>query len=116
MENTHVRYDGRALLVTGGGRGIGRAQALLLAARRPRRLAPSARTRMMEWLHDTPYSEWLFNDAARACRGGTAYPVSDSCAAPGEASSLGGGRIAHVREAKTEGVLGASAAIPVKPL
>jgi len=31
--NDDVRFDGRAIMVTGGGRGLGRAQALLLAAR-----------------------------------------------------------------------------------
>lgn len=33
MGGTEIRFDGRAMLVTGGGRGLGRATALLLAAR-----------------------------------------------------------------------------------
>jgi NAD(P)-dependent dehydrogenase (short-subunit alcohol dehydrogenase family) len=33
MQDREVRFDGRAVLVTGGGRGLGRAYALLLASR-----------------------------------------------------------------------------------
>lgn len=33
MADGHVRFDDRAFLITGGGRGLGRAQALLLASR-----------------------------------------------------------------------------------
>lgn len=33
MDSTEIRFDGQAVLVTGAGRGLGRAQALLLASR-----------------------------------------------------------------------------------
>lgn len=33
MPQNEIRYDGRAILITGAGRGLGRAQALLLASR-----------------------------------------------------------------------------------
>jgi len=75
-------------------------------------IAPSARTRMTERLHDTPYSRWLFETMSpEHVAVGAAYLLSEACGVSGETFSLGGGRIARIRLAETEGVLGAGAAI-----
>ena len=75
-------------------------------------IAPSARTRMTERLHDSAYSQWLFETMLpEHVAVGAAYLLSEACAVTGETFSLGGGRIARIRLAETEGLLNAGAAI-----
>ena len=75
-------------------------------------IAPSARTRMTERLHESAYSKWLFDTMQpEHVAVGAAYLLSEACEATGETFSLGGGRIARIRLAETEGVLGAGASI-----
>ncbi|WP_168176321.1 SDR family NAD(P)-dependent oxidoreductase [Novosphingobium sp. PC22D] len=73
-------------------------------------VAPSARTRMTERLHDTAYSRWLLETMApEHVAAGSAFLLSEACALNGETISLGGGRIARLRLAESEGVMDVAA-------
>jgi NAD(P)-dependent dehydrogenase (short-subunit alcohol dehydrogenase family) len=73
---------------------------------------PTARTRMTERMPPSDYASWLFEimDPAKVARG-VAYLMSDECDVSGEIFSIGGGRIARVQLAETEGVIGAGDSI-----
>jgi hypothetical protein len=75
-------------------------------------VAPSARTRMTERFQPSAYADWFFETMPpEKAAVGIAYLLSDACEVNGEIFSLGGGRIARITLAESEGVLGAGASI-----
>lgn len=75
-------------------------------------VAPSARTRMTEGFLSSAYADWLFKTMPpEKVAAGAAYLMSAACNVTGEIFSMGGGRIARILIAETEGVIGAGASI-----
>jgi NAD(P)-dependent dehydrogenase (short-subunit alcohol dehydrogenase family) len=75
-------------------------------------IAPSARTRMTERFHPSAYADWFFATMPpEKVAVGVAYLLSQDCRIYGEVFSMGGGRIARVRIAESDGVLGVGASI-----
>lgn len=68
---------------------------------------PSAYTRMTERMPPSDYRTWVSNTLAPArVSPGVAYLLSAECGQTGEMFSIGGGRVARVQLAETEGVTG----------
>ena len=75
-------------------------------------VAPSARTRMTERFEASAYADWFFETMPpEKVAVGVAYLLSPECQVSGEVFSIGGGRIARITLAETEGVIGAGASI-----
>lgn len=73
---------------------------------------PSARSRMTEGFLPPGYAEWFFeNMPPEKVVTGVGYLLSEECDVNGEFFAMGGGRIAHVTLAETEGVTGAGGSI-----
>lgn len=74
--------------------------------------APSARTRMTERFQPSAYAQWFFDTMPpEKVATGAAFLVSEGCGVSGEIFSLGGGRIARVTLAESQGVIGPGASI-----
>jgi NAD(P)-dependent dehydrogenase (short-subunit alcohol dehydrogenase family) len=74
--------------------------------------APSARTRMTERFHPSAYAEWfLATMPPEKVAVSSAFLMSEDCGISGEVFSLGGGRIARITIAETEGILGSGSSI-----
>ena len=70
-------------------------------------VAPSARTRMTERFHPSAYADWFFKTMPpEKVAVGVAYLLSEACKIHGEMFSMGGGRIARLTIAESEGVIG----------
>ncbi|TAK98443.1 MAG: SDR family oxidoreductase [Rhodospirillaceae bacterium] len=75
-------------------------------------ISPSARTRMTERFHPSAYAEWFFKTMPpEKVSAGVAYMLSDECKINGEIFSMGGGRIARIAIAESEGVMGSGSSI-----
>ena len=75
-------------------------------------VAPSARTRMTERFHPSAYADWFFETMTpEKVAVGVAYLLSEECEIHGEIFAMGGGRIARVVLAESEGVIGAGSSI-----
>lgn len=75
-------------------------------------VAPSARTRMTERFHPSAYADWFFETMTpEKVAVGVAYLLSEECEIHGEIFAMGGGRIARVTLAESEGVIGAGSSI-----
>jgi NAD(P)-dependent dehydrogenase (short-subunit alcohol dehydrogenase family) len=75
-------------------------------------VAPSARTRMTERFHPSPYADWFFKTMTpEKVAVGVAYLLSEECEIYGEIFAMGGGRIARVTLAESEGVMEAGSSI-----
>jgi NAD(P)-dependent dehydrogenase (short-subunit alcohol dehydrogenase family) len=68
--------------------------------------APAALTRMTERLPASAYADWFTKTMApEKAAAGVAWLLSEDCALSGEMFHIGGGRIARLRLAESEGVL-----------
>ncbi|MBU6268970.1 MAG: SDR family NAD(P)-dependent oxidoreductase [Sphingomonadales bacterium] len=86
----------RCLAVDGAAHGI-----------RVNAIAPAAMTRMNEGFHPGAYAEWFARTmGAERVAPGAAYLLSDACAVSGETFVLGGGRVARIALAESEGLVG----------
>jgi len=75
-------------------------------------IAPAAMTRMTERLEPSAYTEWFSATMApEKVAVGAAWLMSDECQVNGEILALGGGRIARILLAESEGVIGSGASI-----
>lgn len=75
-------------------------------------IMPSARSRMTEGFLPPGYAEWFFeNMPPEKVATGVGYLLSEECDVNGELFAIGGGRIAHVTLAETEGITGAGGSI-----
>ena len=87
----------RCLAVDGAAHGI-----------RVNAIAPAARTRMNDGFHPGAFAEWFARTmGAERVAPGAAYLLSDACAVSGETFVLGGGRVARIALAESEGLVGA---------
>jgi NAD(P)-dependent dehydrogenase (short-subunit alcohol dehydrogenase family) len=69
-------------------------------------IAPSARTRMTENFLASGYAKWLFETMPpEKISVAAAFLVSDACQLNGEVIALGGGRVARIMFAETDGVI-----------
>jgi NAD(P)-dependent dehydrogenase (short-subunit alcohol dehydrogenase family) len=74
--------------------------------------APAARTRMTERFQASAYADWFFATMApEKVAVGVGYLLSEECAVQGEILALGGGRIARIALAESEGVMGGGESI-----
>jgi NAD(P)-dependent dehydrogenase (short-subunit alcohol dehydrogenase family) len=75
-------------------------------------VSPSARTRMTERFHPSAYADWFFKTMTpEKVAVGVAYLLSENCDIHGEIFAIGGGRIARVTLAESEGVMGMGGSI-----
>jgi NAD(P)-dependent dehydrogenase (short-subunit alcohol dehydrogenase family) len=75
-------------------------------------VSPSARTRMTERFHPSAYADWFFETMPpEKVTVGVAYLLSEDCDIHGEVFAMGGGRIARVTIAESEGVIGSASSI-----
>lgn len=75
-------------------------------------VAPAARTRMTEGFQPSAYADWFFKMMLpEKVSVGAAYLMSEECKIYGEIFSMGGGRIARITIAETEGVVGSGTSI-----
>lgn len=66
---------------------------------------PAARTRMTERFHPSAFADWFFETMTpEKVAVGAAYLLSSACSVNGEIFAVGGGRIARVAIAESEGV------------
>lgn len=91
----------RCLAIEGAGHGI------LVNA-----VAPGARTRMTERFQASAYADWFFETMPpEKVAVAVAYLLSADCTVNGEIFALGGGRIARITLAETEGVMEADGSL-----
>lgn len=75
-------------------------------------ISPAARTRMTERFHPSAFAEWFHATMApEKVAVGAAYLLSEDCAVNGEIFAMGGGRIARMMVAETDGLVGEGASI-----
>lgn len=75
-------------------------------------VAPSARTRTTEGFLQSAYADWLFETMPpEKVAVGAAYLMSEACTVNGEIFAIGGGRIARITLAETDGHMGTGASI-----
>jgi NAD(P)-dependent dehydrogenase (short-subunit alcohol dehydrogenase family) len=75
-------------------------------------IAPSAKTRMTEHFLTSDYAQWLFRQMPPEKIATTAaFLMSEACELNGEIIALGGGRIARIAFAETDGVMTSSDSI-----
>jgi NAD(P)-dependent dehydrogenase (short-subunit alcohol dehydrogenase family) len=75
-------------------------------------IAPAARTRMTEGFQPSAYADWFFATMQpEKVSIGAAYLMSEACTVNGEIFAMGGGRIARITIAESEGVMGTGASI-----
>jgi NAD(P)-dependent dehydrogenase (short-subunit alcohol dehydrogenase family) len=75
-------------------------------------ISPSARTRMTERFHPSPYAEWFYATMQpEKVATGAAWLLSEACNVNGEIFAVGGGRIARMMIAENEGVIGSGISI-----
>lgn len=75
-------------------------------------VAPSARTRMTERFQASAYADWFFETMPpEKAAVGVAYLLSEACEVSGEIFAMGGGRIARVTIAESEGFIGSGSSI-----
>jgi NAD(P)-dependent dehydrogenase (short-subunit alcohol dehydrogenase family) len=91
----------RCLAIEGAGQGI------MVNA-----VAPSAHTRMTDRFQASAYADWFFETMApEKVASAVAWLASEACDIHGEVFAIGGGRIARITLAETEGVIGSGASI-----
>src|ERR1700754_4780740 len=83
---TELRFDGRVAVITGGGRGLGRAYALLLAARGAKIVVNDPGVSMSGDATDEGPADALVNEIKAA--GGQAVASLDSVATPEGARAI----------------------------
>jgi NAD(P)-dependent dehydrogenase (short-subunit alcohol dehydrogenase family) len=83
---TELRFDGRVAVITGGGRGLGRAYALLLAARGCKVLVNDLGSAVGGDGADTSVAQQLVDEIVAA--GGEAIANGDSVATPQGAEAI----------------------------
>jgi hypothetical protein len=103
--------EGTALYCAAKAAQLGVMRALALEGERDGILvnviAPSARTRMTEAFLSSAYGQWLFETMPpEKISLAAAYLMSEACRLNGEVIALGGGRVARIAFAETEGVMG----------
>jgi len=75
-------------------------------------IAPAGRTRMTERFHPSAYADWFFKTMLpEKVSVGVAYMLSEECEIYGEIFSIGGGRIARLTLAESEGFVGSGSSI-----
>jgi len=85
----------------------GQASGILINA-----IMPTGATRMTERLPKSDYSDWLLHTMRpERMSVGAAFLLSEHCQIHGEMLSIGGGRVARIVLAETEGFVGSGATI-----
>jgi NAD(P)-dependent dehydrogenase (short-subunit alcohol dehydrogenase family) len=70
-------------------------------------ISPASRSRMTERFHGSAYADWFLSTMApEKVAVAAAYLMSEECETYGEIFAVGGGRIARITIAETEGVIG----------
>lgn len=70
-------------------------------------ISPAARTRMTERLQPSSYTDWFLKTMApEKVAVGAAYLMSENCNLYGDTFAFGGGRVARMTFAETEGYMG----------
>jgi len=74
--------------------------------------SPSARTRMTEQFPASPYADWFLKTMEpEKVAAAIGLLLSEECAVHGEVFAMGGGRVARMTFAETEGIIGSGASM-----
>jgi NAD(P)-dependent dehydrogenase (short-subunit alcohol dehydrogenase family) len=75
-------------------------------------VAPAARTRMTEGFPPSAYADWFLETMLpEKVSVGAAYLMSEECRTTGEIFAIGGGRIARMALAESEGIIGSGSSV-----